>query len=294
MSRLKQLRQVLLYTLLLNIIVALAKVIYGHSIDSISMLSDGFHSFFDGASNIVGLAGIWIASHPPDENHPYGHRKFETLATIAIAVLIFAAGVEILRETFFRIQSPNNINVTWMSFVIMAGTLAVNFSVMSYETKKGRELKSDFLIADALHTRSDIYISLSVIISLIAAKAGYPAVDVIAALIIVFFIVKMGFTILKSATSVLTDEACIDTDEIKEVAKSVAGVMDCHGIRTRGNESFVNIDLHVQVDPELKIGKAHDVSHTVEDKIKKRFPEVVDIVIHTEPYKGGKPPENLL
>ena len=288
MSRLKQVRQVLLYTLLLNIIVALAKAIYGYSIDSISMLSDGFHSFSDGASNIVGLAGIWIASHPPDENHPYGHRKFENLATIAIAILIFGAGLEILRETFYRIQSPSHINVTWMSFVIMAGTLAVNFGVMSYETRKGRELKSDFLIADALHTRSDIYISLSVIISLIAVKAGYPIVDVIAALIIVFFIAKMGFLILKSATSVLTDEACIDPDEIKEVAKSVTGVMDCHGIRTRGNETFVNIDLHVQVDPELKIADAHEVTHTVENTLKKRFPEVIDVVIHTEPYKRGK------
>ena len=98
----------------------------------------------------------------------------------------------------------------------------------------------------------------------------------------------MGFSILKSAASVLTDQACIDPDEIREVAKSVTGVMDCHGIRTRGNESFVNIDLHVQVDPELKIGEAHDVTHSVEDKLKNRFPEVVDVVIHTEPYKQRK------
>ncbi len=288
MSRLKKVRKVLLYTLLLNILVAFAKAIYGFSIDSISMLSDGFHSFFDATSNIVGLVGIWLASHPPDENHPYGHRKYETLATIAIAVLIFAAGVEILRETFHRIQSPGQIQVTWLSFVIMIITLTVNFNVMSYENRKGQELKSDFLIADALHTRSDIYISLSVIVSLIAAKAGYPIVDVIAALIIVFFIAKMGFTILKSATSVLTDEACIDPDEIENVAKSVSGVMGCHGIRTRGNESFVNIDLHVQVDPEMKIADAHEVTHTVVDKIKNHFPEAVDVVIHTEPYRRIK------
>ncbi|UCH82279.1 MAG: cation transporter [Nitrospiraceae bacterium] len=290
MSRLRKVRQVLLYTLLLNVIVALAKVIYGYSIDSISMLSDGFHSFFDGTSNVVGLVGIWIASHPPDENHPYGHRKYETLATIAIAVLIFAAGMEILRETYSRIQSPGDIQVTWVSFVIMAITLAVNFSVMTYETKKGRELKSDFLLADALHTRSDIYISLSVIVSLIAAKAGYPVVDIIAALIIVFFIAKMGFFILKSAASVLTDEACIHPDEIRDVVTSVTGVMDCHGIRTRGNESFVNIDLHIQVNPELKIVDAHKVSHAVEANIKNHFPAVIDIVIHTEPYKGRKNP----
>ena len=96
MKRLKKVRRVLFYTLFLNMSVASAKIVYGYITDSISMLSDGFHSFFDGTSNIIGLAGIWMASHPPDENHPYGHRKFETLSTVAVAALIFIAGFEIL------------------------------------------------------------------------------------------------------------------------------------------------------------------------------------------------------
>ncbi|HDK82412.1 MAG TPA: cation diffusion facilitator family transporter, partial [Nitrospirae bacterium] len=91
MTRLVKIRRVLLYTLVLNITVAAVKTGYGYTINSVSMLSDGFHSFFDGTSNIIGLVGIWIASRPPDSTHPYGHRKFETLSTIGIAVLIFAA-----------------------------------------------------------------------------------------------------------------------------------------------------------------------------------------------------------
>ncbi len=285
MTRLKKVRQVLLYTLLLNITVALAKIIYGYSIGSISMLSDGIHSSADGASNVIGLIGIWIASQPPDESHPYGHRKFETLSTIAIAVLIFGAGTEILRKSYDRLQTPSSIEVTYVSFIIMAMTLMVNIWVMLYEAKKGRELKSDFLVADSMHTKTDIFISISVVISLIAARIGYPVIDVLAALVITVFIAKMGYSILKSAAAVLTDSARINPDEIKELAGRIEGVIECHEIRTRGNEDSVCIDLHCLVDPELTTRQSHEVAHSVEEAIKSKFPSVIDIIVHIEPYE---------
>jgi cation diffusion facilitator family transporter len=284
MTRLKKVRRVLLYTLALNIIVASVKTGYGYAINSVSMVSDGFHSFFDGTSNIIGLAGIWIAAQPPDEDHPYGHRKYETLSTIAIAVLIFAAGIEILREAYSRLHTPYDIEVTAVSFIVMAVTLCINISVMVYETRKGRELKSDFLLADAMHTRSDIFISLSVVTSLVAAKMGYPGVDVAAALVIVVFIGKMGFSILKTAAGVLTDTACINPEDIQAVANTIDGVKGSHHIRTRGNEDHINIDMHLLVDPEAPIREAHEVAHTVEEVLKKKFPAVKDVVIHIEPY----------
>jgi cation diffusion facilitator family transporter len=172
-----------------------------------------------------------------------------------------------------------------MSFVVMILTVAVNVWVMTYESRKGRELKSDFLIADSVHTQSDIYISLSVIISLIAAKAGYPIVDLIAAFIIAIFIAKMGIVILKSAANVLTDATCINPDDIKKSVMTIRGVKDCHRIRTRGNEDFVNVDLHLHVDPDTKIIDAHNIAHIVENSIKKEFHSIVDVVIHIEPYK---------
>ncbi|UCF86664.1 MAG: cation transporter [Nitrospiraceae bacterium] len=284
MLRLKKVNRVLIYTLLLNISVSLAKVIYGYRTESISMVSDGFHSFFDGTSNVIGLVGIFIASQPPDANHPYGHRKYETLSTIAIAVLIFFTGLEILKKAYTSIQSSPGIEVTPYSFLIMAITLVVNTGVMMYETKKGKELKSDFLLADAMHTKSDIFISLSVVISLIAAKLGYPVVDIIASLVITFFIVRMGVSILKSATEVLTDTAQISPDEIKDVVHPIPGIRGCHEIRTRGKEGAINIDLHILVDPEVKTRDAHDLAHTVEETIKKNFPSVIDVVVHIEPY----------
>jgi cation diffusion facilitator family transporter len=285
MIRLKKVRQVLLYTLLLNITVAAAKIIYGYAIGSISMLSDGIHSSADGTSNIIGLIGIWIASQPPDESHPYGHRKFETLATIGIAVLIFGAGTEILRKSYERLYTPSAIEVTYVSFVIMAITLMINIWVMLYEGKKGRELKSDFLIADSMHTKTDIFISISVVISLIAAKIGYPLIDVLAALVITVFIARMGYSILKTAAVVLTDSALINPEEIRKVAVRMEGVLECHEIRTRGNHDHVCIDLHCLVDPEISTRDAHRVAHAVEEAIKNKFPSVADVVVHIEPYE---------
>jgi len=288
MERLKIVRRVLINTLILNSVVALAKIVYGYMIGSISMLSDGFHSFFDSLSNVIGIIGVWIASHPPDSTHPYGHRKFENLFTIVIAMMIFATGIEILRNVYSRIKDPVDIDVTPLSFLIMIITLTINFGVMIYETKRGRELHSDFLIADAMHTKSDIFVSISVIISLGAARAGYPVVDVIAALLITILIIKMGIEILKSAAMVLTDAACIEVEKIKNVVMGIKGVMACHSIRTRGGANHVNVDLHVLVDEGIVTKEAHEIAHNVEDAIKEAFPSVKDVLIHIEPYRVKK------
>lgn len=288
MEKLKKVRKVLYYTLVLNMAVAVVKIFYGYWTDSISMFSDGLHSFFDGSSNVIGLIGIWIASRPPDEDHPYGHRKFETLSTIAIAVLIFLAGIEILKKAYFGFTLPHSIQVTSLSFIIMGVTLLVNIGVMLYETKKGRELKSDFLLADAMHTKTDIFVSLSVIISLVAAKTGYPAVDTVVAVIIAFLIGWMGISILKSATDVLTDTARIPPEEIREAISHINGIQGCHRIRTRGKEGAVNVDLHLFVDSAASTQEAHDLAHRVEEAIRNRFRSVIDVIIHTEPFRKNK------
>lgn len=284
MERLKRVRRVLLYTLFLNILVAMAKVIYGHITDSISMLSDGFHSFFDGTSNIIGLIGVWIAEQPPDKEHPYGHRKYETLFTIAIAILIFIAGAGILRKAYLGLTLSHMVEVTYISFIIMIVTLLINIGVMRYESRKGHELKSDFLLADAMHTRTDVFVSISVIISLIAARRGYPVVDVVVSIIIAILIGRMGFSVLKSAADVLADTARIDPEDIKDVVKGVEGVMECHEIRTRGKEGAVNVDLHILVDPETRMYDAHEIAHQVEESLKREFPSIIDVVVHIEPY----------
>jgi cation diffusion facilitator family transporter len=286
MNRLHKVQHVLYLTLILNIIVAGAKMLYGYMTNSLSMLSDGIHSFFDGASNVIGLIGVRVASHPPDENHPYGHRKFETMSTIAIVVLIFIAGIEILKKAYHSLTAQHEVEVTGISFSIMLVTLTINTGVMIYERRKGKELKSDFLLADAIHTKTDIYVSLSVIVSLIAVAAGFPVIDTVVSLFIAFMIAKMGYGILKSAADVLTDAAQIDPSEIEKVACGLEGIKACHGIRTRGKEGAVHVDLHILVAPEMKTGDAHELAHSVEAAIMKAFPSVIDVVLHIEPYRN--------
>ncbi|MBI5188534.1 MAG: cation transporter [Nitrospirae bacterium] len=276
-------RKVLLYTLLLNASVATAKIIYGYLTDSIAMTSDGFHSFFDGISNIIGLIGIWIASHPPDEKHPYGHRKYETIFTIIIAIMIFATCFQILRKVYLSFLEDHKTIVTQTSFAVMLMTMGVNIFVMLYESKKGRQLGSEFLIADAMHTKSDIFVSIGVIMSLVLTKTGYHLADAIAGIIIAFFIAKMGYEILKEASDILVDSMCIDTSAVEFVVNNIDGVKGCHDIRTRGTVHATYLDLHILVDSKLSTETAHEIADTVEEKIKNEFPSVIDIIVHIEP-----------
>jgi len=279
----KNIRNVLILTLILNFGVALAKVLYGYITNSIAITSDGFHSFFDGVSNIVGLIGIWIASHPPDEKHPYGHKKYETLFTIIIALMIFATCFQILRKVYLSIFEDHKTNITEISFIVMFLTMGVNIFVMLYESKKGKQFGSQFLIADAMHTKSDILASTAVIISLIFTKMGYHFSDAIAGIIITFFIARIGYKILKEASDILVDTVCMDNSAIEFVVNRIDGVKGCHDIRTRGSVHSVYLDLHALVDRGLTTEKAHEIADRIEIEIKKEFPSVVDIIVHIEP-----------
>ena len=284
-------RRVLVVTLVLNGAVALAKIVWGYMTGSLGMLSDGFHSLFDGVSNIVGLVGIWIASHPPDEDHPYGHKKYETLFTIVISVMIFGTCFQILKRVYHSFTVGHETLAPTTSFIILACTMLVNTFVMVYEMKRGRELKSDFLVADALHTKSDIFASFAVMIGLLFTRLGFPMADTIAGIVITLFIARIGYAIIKNASDVLVDTVCIDTHAVESIVKGVEGVKGCHGIRTRGSAHHVYLDMHIQVDPDIPIKDAHDIAHRVEGRIISEFPAVADIVVHVEPdFEGHTEP----
>jgi cation diffusion facilitator family transporter len=278
-------RKVLIITLILNSAVAIAKIIYGYLTNSIAMTSDGFHSLFDGVSNVIGLLGIWIASHPPDEEHPYGHRKYETLFTIVIALMIFATCFQILRKVYLSFFDDHRAIVTATSFLVMFITIGINVFVMLYESKKGRQFGSDFLLADAMHTKSDIFTSVSVIAGLLFTKLGFHYADAIVGLVITVFIARIGLAILKNASNILVDTVCIDKAAVRAAVNSIDGVKGCHDIRSRGTASSVYLDLHVLVENKMTIEQAHGITETIEEDLKKTFPMVVDVVVHVEPEK---------
>jgi cation diffusion facilitator family transporter len=284
-ERYLKIRWVLIYVLLLNWGVAAAKLLYGWLTRSASMTADGFHSFSDGSSNIIGLLGIWISSRPIDETHPYGHKKYETLTSIGISILLFLVCFNVVREGILRFLHPVVPEVYVSSFLVMGITLAINIGVMIYENRMGIALKSDILISDALHTRADILTSSSVIVSLIGIKFGYLILDPIASLVISGFIAYAAVDILKESSRVLSDGVAIPIQEIKRVVLSIRGVEECHQIRSRGRGDDIHIDLHVLVDPEMDVHRAHHLSYAIENKIKRDFHGVTDVVVHMEPLE---------
>jgi cation diffusion facilitator family transporter len=290
-----QIKRILVWILILNWAVAGAKILYGLLTHCASMAADGFHSLADGASNIVGLIGISLASQPRDADHPYGHRKYETFFSLCIAGLLTIVCFELIQEGIKRIYNPVIPKIDVISFIVMAVTLSINLLVMNYEYKKGKLLQSDILISDSMHTRADILTSLTVIITLVMIKLGYPILDPIVTIIIAFFIARAAFRILQQSSKVLCDTAVIiDVKRIVDIVLSIEGVKTCHKIRTRGRPDDIYIDLHVQVNPGMHIDKAHKISYMIEETIKKNIPGVTDVVVHMEPAEKKGPNEVLL
>lgn len=285
-SHYRQIRIVLIWILVLNWAVAFAKIFYGLLSKCESMSADGFHSLADGISNVICLIGIHFACQPKDQDHPYGHKKYETLFSLAIAGLLFFVSYNLIREGIDRIKHPLSPQIDLISFMVMLTTLAVNIRVMSYEYKKGRLLKSDILVSDSQHTKADIFTSVSVISGLVLMKLNpdLAIIDAIITLMISLFIARAGWEIAKESSSILCDTAVImDEKKITGIVLAIKGVKNCHKIRTRGRSDDIHIDLHVQVNRHMHIDEAHKISYNIENSLKKSIPGVTDVVVHLEP-----------
>jgi cation diffusion facilitator family transporter len=289
-NRDKQVRSVLIYVLALNWLVAGAKLVFGFMINSASMIADGFHSFGDGASNIAGLVGLHFACQPVDRDHPYGHKKYETFTAIVIAIMLFLVCFNIMHDGIERIKNPAIPDVNIYSFIVMIVTIIVNILVMLFEYRRGKKLQSDILVSDSMHTRADIFTSLSVIITLVGAKLGIRLIDPIGSMVIAVFIAFAGFKILQESSRVLCDTAIVENGKIEKIVMSIDGVIFCHKIRTRGRPDDIYIDMHCLVKNDMHMDAAHKLSYKIEDEIKKQIPGVVDVIVHMEPLtsRDGK------
>jgi cation diffusion facilitator family transporter len=275
--------RVLVRVMVLNFAVAAAKILLGAATGAVSVLTDGFHSLTDGGSNLVALVALRVARRPPDTDHPYGHRKFETMASVGILVFLLLVVVQVLWAAFERLRAPVLPHVDAVTFAVMGATFLVNIAVVSYERRAGRRLSSEVLIADSHHTQSDLFTSLTVIAALIGVTLGFPWLDPFAALIVAGFIGYACWEIFLETTRILADQIVIAEEEIRAVVREVPEVLGCHHIRSRGAADHVFLDLHVWLDPSMRLDEAHRISHVVKDRIMTRFPQVKDAIIHIEP-----------
>jgi cation diffusion facilitator family transporter len=275
---------VLIRVLLLNLVVAGAKIGFGYASGAISILSDGFHSLTDAASNAAGLIGVRAAGQPPDADHPYGHRKYETVAAAGVSVFLLLLVIEVLRNAFNNLTGrslPPEISIA--SFVVMVVTVAINLRVIAYESREAQRLASEVLLADSMQTRGDVWSSLTVIAALVGARAGVPILDPLAAIVVAGFIGYAGFRVARATTEILSDRIVIADADLERVVMGVPGVLGCHRIRTRGAADHVFLDLHVWLPPDMRLTEAHHLSHVVKDRLMARYPQIADAVIHIEP-----------
>jgi cation diffusion facilitator family transporter len=276
--------RVLVRVLLLNLGVALAKIAFGYASGAISILSDGFHSLTDASANVVGIVGIQAARQPPDADHPYGHRKYETVAAASVTVFLLLVVVEVLRNAFNHLtgKAPPH-DITPASFVVMIATVVVNLVVVRYESREAERLSSEVLLADAMQTRGDVWTSATVIAALTGARLGLPILDPLAAIVVAAFIGYAGYQIASTTTRILSDRIVIAESDLERVVMSVPGILGCEKIRTRGSSDHVFLDLHVWLPPAMPLVEAHGLSHAVKDRLMARYPQIADAVIHIEP-----------
>ncbi|MDZ8187121.1 MAG: cation diffusion facilitator family transporter [Nostoc sp. ChiSLP02] len=283
-----EVRKVLIITLVLNLFVMGLKAIVGSWTGSLSLLADALHSVTDSANNVLGLIASKFSSPRPDREHPYGHSKFEAVGALGIAAFLGIACFEILQGAIERIlKGGEPVKISPPELWLLLIVLGVNIFVAFYERAVGRRVGSPILIADATHTMSDIWVTISVIGGLIGVWLGYQWMDVVLAFPVALLVFWSGWSVLKENLPWLVDRMAIAPEVIHGIATSVPGVINCHDIASRGVVGRqVFIEMHLIVNAS-DVETAHQITEEVESRLEERF-RPVRILIHVEPpgYKS--------
>lgn len=278
-----QIQQVLRRVLILNVAVACAKLAVGIATGAVSIIADGIHSLVDGLSNVVAIVAQWLAAQPPDSEHPYGHRRYESIATFIIGGLLMLAAWEIANAAIASLRAGNRPEVTALSFGVMLATLVINIGVVLYEGGRGRALNSRILIADSQHTLTDVLVSSSVIISLILSHLGAGWADGAVALLVVLAIVRLGWHIIRDSVSVLVDAAPLQAEQLSAVVAGIPQAGQVLQARSRGAGEDVRVDLNIQVARELTADHVQSIRQSIQGAIQAQYPQVTEVQVSFTP-----------
>lgn len=284
-----QVARVLWVTLALNALVAFGKIAIGAVTGSLSITADGFHSLIDGAGNVIALIASRIAAQPPDANHPFGHRRVETIAALGIGVLLLFTAYEVVTSAIERLQSGVVPEINALAFAVLIGTLCVNVFVAVYERRAGQRLNSQILLADSANTSADVFVTLSVLAGMVLTLAGITWADAIIALVIVALIARAGWGILKRTGGVLVDLAPLPEAELTAAVAQVAAVDEVVRVRSRGPNNDAYVDIDVAVPPETTADRAAAIAGAIREKITSEFDGVSEVEVHFEPKREAAP-----
>lgn len=279
----RQVLRIILIEGLANLCVLLAKLAVGLTTGSLAILGDAVHSLTDMTNNIVAWAIVRMSARPADREHPYGHRKFETLAVFFLATLLAVLAFE-LAITAVKKESQIIASSFW-EMGVMSAVLLVNIFVATWQRRWARRLGSDILLADANHTFADVMITLTVIIGWQLSAAGYLWVDRLCALAVACLVLYLSYGLYKKAIPVLVDHFSIDPDQLTAMLESnIPAIKEVKRVRSRWKGVSRAVDLVISVDPKLTTDEAHNITEIAERLIDKYY-TIKDVTIHVEPYR---------
>jgi cation diffusion facilitator family transporter len=276
-------RRVFIGLLVANLAVVAAKFFVGLRAGSLAILGSALDSSVDALNNVLALIVVRVAAKAPDEDHPYGHGKFETLGALAIVGFLSITCFELIRGAVNELlQGAHPVGVTDAQLAVLALTLGINVLIAWYENRRGRELKSELLVADAAHTRADVLITAGVLIGVFFARRGWWWLDPVVAVVVALAIARVAYGILGRTVPVLVDQRALPTGEIQHTAERVPGVKSAYGIRSRGPSDLRYAEVTIAVDPKADVAAAHAIADQVEERLKQDL-QLHEVTVHVEP-----------
>lgn len=281
----------------IDTVLGVAKIIVGLLANSAALVADGIHSLSDLLTDFMVIAVLRLSHQAPDRNHPYGHGRFETVGTVALGVILIGVGALMAYETLvilFNAEHPPT--PSWPALLVAALSVIGKEWIFQYTYRVGKQLKSDLIIANAWHSRTDAFSSVVVCVAVAGSLLGIWWLDGVAAIIVALFVGKIGWDLVARSVTELVDTALPEerVKELRETILSVAGIRSVHSFKSRqmGNQSL--LEMHLQVDPHLSAAEGHYIGDSAVIKLKERFDDIGHIIFHIDTYDDQLyPDENL-
>lgn len=270
----------------LDFVLGTIKMAVGWLVNSQALIADGIHSFSDVLTDMMVLYAAKHAHKAADEDHPYGYGRIETLATVSLGVVLMTVGLGIAYGSIERLYSSAALlDLGFLALLVALVSVIAKEWIYRYTMAVARRLRSDMLMANAWHSRSDAFSSIVVVIGIAGTMLGYSYLDAIAAVVVAAMISKIGFNLIRSSTRELIDTA-LEQDKVNEIRAqifAVSGVRSAHTLRSRKSAGAAFVDVHIQVDPRLSVSEGHQIAHAVRQRLLQRVEEVADVIVHIDP-----------
>jgi len=278
-------RRVFLGLLAINASVVGAKLLVASASGSLAILGSALDSSVDALNNVLALIVVRVAAREPDEDHPYGHGKFETLGALGIVGFLAITCFELVRSAVNRLTQgagASQVTVTDVQLATLIATLGVNVLIAWYEHRRGVELGSELLVADATHTRADVILTAGVLVGVLVARQGWWWIDPAIAIVVTLVIASVAYRILVRTVPVLVDQRAVPTHDIQATAQAVPGVKSAYGIRSRGPSDLRYAEVTIAVDRRADVAAAHSIADAVEERLKSDL-RLHEVTVHIEP-----------